>query len=306
MGILYGLGAALCWGLGDFAITTLARYVGSARSLLLIQLFSLLSWFVLIPLFPHQIEGGPNVWAVAALAGVFHVVGLATTYRAFEIGTLSFVSPIASSFAIVTALMFVLTRNAPELTAMVGIVLLVGGIVVVTRSTGAGGQTTLKGVPEAIASAVSFGVMFWILDVYVSEPLGDVAPLILLKVMASAFATGYVARSKHEPAESTPGRGMLFAIALTAAILDTLAWVSYLFGFRHDHGAVVTALASLFSVVTIVLAGIFLKERLSRNQWVGVGIVLFGILLVSLPKPATPASDSVSAGAVEPLLVGAK
>ena len=284
MGIIYGLGAALCWGLGDFAITTLARYVGSARSLLYIQAFSLLSWFLLIPLFPHRLAGDTNVWMVAALAGAFHVVGLATTYRAFEIGTLSFVSPIASSFAIVTALMFVVTNNSPEALALVGILLLVCGIIVVTRSTGGEEKTTIRGVPEAIASAVSFGVMFWIMDVYVSGPLGNVAPLILLKVMASMFAAAYVARSKFEPQANRPGTSTLVGIAVVAALLDTMAWVSYLLGFQHNHGAVVTALASLFSVVTIVLAGIFLKERLNRFQWVGVGIVLTGILLVSLPK----------------------
>jgi drug/metabolite transporter (DMT)-like permease len=295
MGIFYGLGAALCWGLGDFAITTLARYVGSARSLLYIQMFSLASWFVLIPLFPHEVDTGLSVWWIAALAGIFHVVGLATTYRAFEIGTLSFVSPIASSFAIVTALMFVVTNNSPETLSLAGIVLLVCGIIVVTRSTGSGGQATLKGVPEAIASAVSFGVMFWIMDVYVSGPLGDVAPLILLKLMASTFAAAYVAKSKYEPAQVMPPKGTLIGIALVAALLDTMAWVSYLIGYRFDHGAVVTALASLFSVVTIVLAGVFLKERLSRNQWAGVGVVLLGILLVSLPR-SEPAPVSAVPG----------
>lgn len=291
MGIIYGLGAALCWGVGDFAITTLARYVGSARSLLYIQVFSLLSWFILIPFFPHELESGTNVWAVAALAGVFHVVGLATTYRAFEIGTLSFVSPIASSFAIVTALMFVVTNNSPEALALAGIVLLVCGIVVVTRSTGGAEKTTIRGVPEAVASALCFGIMFWIMDVYVSGPLGSVAPLILLKVMASTFSAAYVARSKFEPAAESPGLRTLMGIALVAALLDTMAWVSYLLGFEHNHGAIVTALASLFSVVTIVLAGVFLKERLNRYQWVGVGIVLVGILLVSLPKPEDPQTE---------------
>jgi drug/metabolite transporter (DMT)-like permease len=102
--------------------------------------------------------------------------------------------------------------------------------------------------------------------------------------MASTFAAAYVAKSKYEPAPVMPPKGTLIGIALVAALLDTMAWVSYLIGYRFDHGAVVTALASLFSVVTIVLAGVFLKERLSRNQWAGVGVVLLGILLVSLPK----------------------
>jgi drug/metabolite transporter (DMT)-like permease len=282
MGIVLGLGAALFWGLGDFAITTLARYVGSARSLLYIQLFSLLSWIVLLAVFPHQLAPGINPWLIAALAGVFHVLGLATTYRAFEIGTLSLVSPIASSFAIVTTLMFVLAGDSPPLIPLIGIVLLVCGIVVVTRAVPADGPITVKGVPEAIASAVGFGIMFWILDAFVKQPLGDVYPLILLKVMASMFAAGYVARSPS--AGTPPPMSKLLALALVAALLDTLAWVSYLFANKQQHGAIGTALASLFSVVTVVLAGIFLKERLNKVQWLGVAVVLGGVLLVSWPR----------------------
>ena len=283
MGIIFGLAAALCWGLGDFAITTLARYVGTARCLLYIQLFSLASWIILLAVFPHQATGGVNPWLLAALAGVFHVVGLATTYRAFEIGTLSFVSPIASSFAIVTTVMFMIAGNAPPLMALLGIVLLTIGIIVVTRSTPADGPITLKGVPEAIASAIAFGIMFWLIYAYVKEPLGDVYPLILLKVMATTFASGYVARSPRIVVDQVPPKSKLIGIALLAALFDTLAWVSYLLGYKENHGAVVTAVASLFSVVTIVLAGVFLKERLNKLQWVGVAVVLGGILLVSIP-----------------------
>ncbi len=283
MGIIFGLSAALCWGLGDFAITTLARYVGSARCLLYIQLFSLASWICLLAVFPHKAEAGINPWLLAGLAGVFHVVGLAMTYRAFEIGTLSFVSPIASSFAVVTTLLFVIAGDSPPVMALVGIVLLTFGIIVVTRSTASDGPVTLKGVPEAVMSALGFGVMFWLIYAYVKAPLGDVYPLILLKLMATSFAMAYVARSpKPEPAKLPP-IGKLVGIAFVAALCDTLAWVSYLFGFKENHGAVVTALASLFSVVTIVLAGIFLRERLNKLQWVGVIVILGGILLVSLP-----------------------
>lgn len=289
MGIVFGLGAALFWGLGDFAITTLARYVGTARCLLYIQLFSLLSWIVLLAVFPHEATGGWNPWLLAALAGVFHVAGLATTYRAFEIGTLSFVSPIASSFAIVTTLMFVIAGDGPPMLALLGICLLVSGIIVATRATPSDGPVTLRGVPEAIASAIAFGVMFWLIYAYVKGPLGDVYPLILLKVMSSSFAMIYVARSPRIEVAETPPVKRLVVIAFVAAMCDTLAWVSYLFGSRESHGAVGTALASLFSVVTIILAGIFLKERLNRFQWVGVAIVLGGILLVSLPQaPAEP------------------
>jgi len=210
------------------------------------------------------------------------VGGLVLTYRAFEIGTLSFVSPIASSFAIVTALLAVAVGAAPPPMALAGTFLLVAGVAVVSRSTSGDGPVTLRGVPEAIGSAVAFGVMFWMIDLYVSKPLGYVYPLILLKTMATCYAA-MVAGKDKTPVEATVPRGKIVGIAIIAALLDTGAWVAWLFGNRTSSAAVVTALASLFSAVTVFLAWILLKERLNRAQWLGVGVILVGVLLVSLP-----------------------
>jgi drug/metabolite transporter (DMT)-like permease len=252
--------------------------------LMVIQAFSLLSWICLLPVFAHGTGGGSSIWAIALIAGAFHVLGLVCTYRAFEIGTLSFVSPIASSFAIVTALLFVVSGSAPAPLALAGTVLLVAGVAVVSRSTAHDGGVTLRGVPEAIFSAVAFGVMFWLIDSYVRGPLGDVVPLILLKVMATSYAGIYASRAKKEEASIALFSPKTLALGLVAALLDTAAWIAFLLGCKAENGAVVTAMASLFSAITVLLAWIFLRERLNRAQWVGVAVILFGVLIVSLPK----------------------
>jgi len=61
-----------------------------------------------------------------------------------------------------------------------------------------------------------------------------------------------------------------------------LAWMGWTLGLRTEYATVVTALASLFSVVTILLAWALLRERLAPGQWAGIIIILLGILLVGL------------------------
>ena len=48
MGILYGLFAAIFWGVGDFLITHLTRRVGTLLALAAIQVLSLLGWMLIL------------------------------------------------------------------------------------------------------------------------------------------------------------------------------------------------------------------------------------------------------------------
>lgn len=278
MGVLFGILAATFWGLGDFAIAALTRRVGDARSLAWTQIASLLLWLSMFAAMggaKFDLQSGLTVLLAAAL----HVAGLKLTYRAFEVGTLSLVSPLASGFAIVTAVLALIFGNSPAGFALLGAGLLVGGIGLSTTGP-LSGPKTLRGVPEAVGSAVAFGGMFYLFDGIV-EQVGYVAPLVALKTLATlTFATPHLRSVVSFKDVKVSTVGLVLAVAAT----DTGAWLAFIYGVRTEYVAVVTAVASLFSVVTVALAGIFLRERLRPVQWAGVVTILFGVLLVSLPK----------------------
>lgn len=284
MGVLFGVLAAVLWGVGDFLITQLTRRVGTARALVGIQALSLLAWIGLLATQPARVPGTPALWLIVAATAVCHVLGLVFAYRAFEIGTLSLVSPISSGFAVVTALLALLSGEHPPAPAIVGAGLLVAGVVLATRAPSSG-AITLRGVPEALLSALAFGAMFWLFYFYVQPNLGYALPLIALKTLAaSSSMMALASRSRGEAGanERWTWRPKIVLLALGAAAADTLAWLTYIWGTSTTYATVVTALASLFSVVTVLLAWRLLRERLARHQWAGVAVILIGILLVSL------------------------
>ncbi len=45
--------------------------------------------------------------------------------------------------------------------------------------------------------------------------------------------------------------------------------------------SVVSVLASLYGAFTVLLAWIFLRERLEINQWFGISLIFVGIVLVT-------------------------
>jgi drug/metabolite transporter (DMT)-like permease len=43
----------------------------------------------------------------------------------------------------------------------------------------------------------------------------------------------------------------------------------------------ISVVGSLYPVTTVLLAGAVLHERLSRSQWLGVGIAFLGVALIA-------------------------
>ena len=127
--------------------------------------------------------------------------------------------------------------------------------------------------------------MFWLFYFYVEPNLGYAVPLIVLKTLAtvgSMRALAALRRGETAPGERLSLRPRIVLLSLGAAAADTLAWLTYIWGTSSTSATVVTALASLFSVVTVLLAWSLPRERLARHQWIGVGVILLGILLVSV------------------------
>jgi uncharacterized membrane protein len=124
--------------------------------------------------------------------------------------------------------------------------------------------------------------MFYFL---VQPELGYVWPLVVLKTMAtgsSLLARAYKSQDSVAASATVSPSRTLWALAAGAAVADTAAWLAYIWGTGTEYATIVTALASLFSVITILLAWVFLRERLATNQWMGVAVILLGVLVVSV------------------------
>jgi drug/metabolite transporter (DMT)-like permease len=336
MGILFGLAAALCWGAGDFIAGRVSRLVGVIQTMFYIQLGGLVCTGALLWLRPGAPALHVSAWALAGAIALGNFIGTLLLYRAFAIGQLSLVSPIASGFAIVTALLSLAAGERPAPLALTGAALLIGGVVVISRATeGEGAESRIenrepradrsplsvvrtplldttdnglrttdyrqnaqpttrnrlrnsqfsilhsqfpKGVPEALGVAVCFGSALWGLN-YVTPSLGILWPVLVTRAVQTFGALLLLVGRKAAPA---PLSRTIWLLILSAAVFDTLAFLAFNTGLATMYTSIVTALASLFSAVTILLAAVFLRERLSSGQWLGVGVTLAGVLLVSL------------------------
>jgi drug/metabolite transporter (DMT)-like permease len=277
MGILFGLLAALGWGTGDVLIARATRALGPIQAMFYIQLTGIFAIGVVLAATGDLPPTRAWPWALGLAANLFNLVGTLLFYRAFAVGTLSIVSPVAASFAVVTTVLALLSGERPGALALTGAALVICGVVVVSRGSSAE-RGPPRGVLEAIGAACCIGFYFWSLG-FVSPLLGIAWPVMIGRVVQMLVALALITRRGARPV-AVPAR--LWPSIVGAAALDTLALVCFNIGISGTYVSIVTALASIFSAVTVLLARAFLHERLRPSQWAGVAGLIVGVLLVSL------------------------
>lgn len=277
MGIFYGLLTALGFGSADFFVTHASRRAGPMRALYAIQLVGLLALLAVVLARREAVPSRSDTWLWAVLLGAVDFAGMYCLYRAFTVGSLAVCSPIAAGYAVVTGMLTLIDGERPPALALLGALALVAGVAVVARGAGAAGGATLAGVPFAVAAAGLLGVFFWGMD-DVTAAWGWLWPVVVTRAAMLVCAAALLARSGGLSPRPEPGTGRLL---VAAALLDTLALAAFNLGVERAYTTTTTALGSLYSTVAVVLAWLFLGERLGRLQQAGIGAILLGVLLVS-------------------------
>ena len=292
-GVVLGLASALCWGSADFAARFNSRQVGAYRALFFMQFFGFILLGVYLKWsggFLRGVAPGWQPWAMAVAAGVLNVAASLALYHSFEVGTLSIVGPVSSSYPALTVALSLLSGEHIHLLRGIGLAVTLAGVIFASTSFSvlkaktnqAGGAESAhlsKGVGWAIAAALGFGVMFWFLGFRV---LPVVAAPVSVWVMrgTSIVALGLVALPVRQSLKLPSG--IVWWGLFAAGILDTCAFLANNAGLRLGQVSVVSVLASLYGAVTVLLAWIFLRERLEISQWCGIAMIFAGIVLVSL------------------------
>lgn len=280
MGVAFGLASALLWGTADFLARLASERVGSRVTIFYMQILGALCMGATL-LLPANLPPWPSTraLAVAALLGLFNVAGGAMLYRALEVGTVSLVSPISSTFAAIAAgLAIGVAGERPSHGQLLGLALCVLGVVGAAVPPAAS-QTTprgRRGLVLAALAACCWGVSFFALR-YVVGDLGAFFP-VLVSRLTSVVALGALALAQRRPLPVPRGA---WGFILGVAAFDSGAFVFYNLGVATHLTSVVSILSSLFSVVTVVLAFVFLRERLGRFQLASVAVIFAGVALVS-------------------------
>ena len=261
--VVFGMLASLGWGIGDFGGGLSSRFAPVVGVLLWSQVASLI---VGVPVLAMQHEPAmrPFDLAIAVVGGFLGAAGLALLYRGLAVGRMGVVAPVA---AILTATLPVgfgfLTQGVPSVFAIIGIGFAVLSVTLVSRA-----KAPADGRPSGLWYAVGAGVIFASFTISASGFADGliVTPVVVIRVASLASIAAWIVVRRAE--WRVPLR--LLPVLAFVGIIDMSATAAYLSAIAIGPLAIAAILASLYPVVTTILATVVLRERVTVSHAMGI------------------------------------
>lgn len=274
-GLVLALGASVSWGVSDYLGGVKSRVVPLLTLITVSQLAGLALVAVLAVATHSYPDGRTAIYA--ALAGSAGVIALAAFYRGMAIGRISIVAPVSATGVILPVAIGLAEGERPGTAALVGIALALAGVVTASAENHPEkGRSLAAEAPLALAAALGFGV-FFLFVAKASEHHHALAATLMLRLTTAPIvllALLVARRPLRIP------RGNLHWLVLVG-LLDSSA--NTLYALAADHGllSLVSVLASLYPLTTVLLAQALLREHVSRHQKLGIAAALAGVALIS-------------------------
>jgi drug/metabolite transporter (DMT)-like permease len=291
--IVAGLGSMLCWGLADFFAKKTIDRLGDVTTLFwgtTIGIIPLAALFIWQPIVPDKLAEGDLAGLIFLIfLGAWSGLSYIPTYTAFGKGKVSLLSPIFASYAAVVAILSAIFLGEiiplPRISALVIVfagVLLISGdlkrLLDIIRGKGRR-REEIAGFREIMLAVAVYSPWLITLGWFIGGEYW--VPFLLGIRIFSAITLFIYTRIRKIPVRVTDGS--LWKYLAVIGFFDVAAFASISWGYSASpYVSIVTMLSAAFSLPTIILAMIFLKERITRTQMVGGLIIIGGAMLLAL------------------------
>lgn len=287
LSLIFGMVAALCWGVHDVCVRFVAARSGPATAFLCVLVIGAIALAPLTLAAGGWAAIGARPLTLAVLAGFAYALGGYALYRAFEIGPVRLVAPLIGAYPVLSVLWATAQGTVPTPGQIIAVLLIVAGVGLnamlseghdAEESGGAATPRTLPALLWSLAASVGFALTFAFGQ---AASAGDESlPLILIPRL-SAFVlllAGTLLFNRSALTLRGAPLGLLTLMGLCdATALGLVQWAGTL--PRPEFAAVAS---STFGMITIVLAAIFLRERMAPAQWGAVAMVFAAIGYLAL------------------------
>ncbi len=270
--VAFSLGAVSAWGTSDF----LGGYTSRRASSFPLTMMGHGTGMVVmatVALLTHAPLPEAHAVKWALVAGVSGGGALAIFYRALASGKMGLTAPVAAVLgAAIPTLFAIFTEGLPGNLKLLGFVMAALGIWLISRTEE---TAELKGLGMAVLAGVGFAGFFMAV-----KQAGDGSPfwIAVCSRFASLVVTGIIVIARRD---FHLGRTSMIMGAI-AGVLDITGSVMFVRAAQLGRLDTAVVLTSLYPVLTVLYARIFLKEKFTRWKTVGMLAALASVPLIAV------------------------
>jgi drug/metabolite transporter (DMT)-like permease len=263
-GIFWGLLSSLGYGTADFIARFSSRKIGATSVVFGVFLTGtvLLTGYILWmgPGFNLSTKG----FLLLPLAGIANMAMLVLLYLSLARGPIGIAAPIVASHPGLVLIILAFMGVIPSLLEVIGLLTIICGVVFLSLQTA---HLTRGHDPKIDQSYV-----------YKTALIGPYQAAWGTRFFGMIAVCFLLLRQGEVPSISPCWWLVIFA----QGFLDVIGVLSLTLGSLGQDRVIVAVLSSTFAVVTVLLASIFIKEPVSKLQWLAIFIIVAGISIISV------------------------
>jgi drug/metabolite transporter (DMT)-like permease len=281
MGILFALLSAIITGLGDFFLKKPTKGFSPFTSFVVMSLVGLIVWpfsIFFIRFDPNQLLTGLLFGALSGLLGQGYYI------YALSKGTLSITGTLLSTFPIFTIIFSVLINHeviTPQ--GLIAIVLMIIGTIIVALP----GKTTKEVIkPLLIFLPLSAALAIGFSDTLAKKYINDAgAGTFLVATGIMQFFVSLIcfklAKGKIRDLVAIAKSPINYKHIILGSSLLSISTLCVFLAFEYTTASLAAPIIGSAPIFILIFANIFLKEKLSRKNAIGIVMVVIGILAAS-------------------------
>ena len=143
-------------------------------------------------------------------------------------------------------------------------------------------MSTQPWVIWAVASAVFAALTAIFAKMGLQGINSDFATFIRTWVIIAALSLFLTYTKKWQPLSALSGKNWLFLIL--SGLATGASWVAYVKALQMGNASQVAPIDKMSVVLVAIFAVLFLDERPSMQEWIGIGLVAAGVLTLALKR----------------------
>jgi drug/metabolite transporter (DMT)-like permease len=282
LSILFGLGASLGWGAGDYTGGLASRKIGAYRTVFYGEIIGILAILIVAVVIVGEPLPTGRAVMMASLAGTLGTIGLLMLYHSMTLGLMSIATSVSALLAAALPVTFgMFSEGLPSPTTILGFGFALFAVWMISKSDGSMTDTLrrvahLADLKLPLLAGIGFG--FYFIFMNEAAKTSTFWPMVVSRT-CGLILTALFMLFRRIPLKVQAGTWMILVLN---GLFDVSGNTFFIMASQTGRLDVAAILGSLYPGGTVLLAWIFLKERLSRNQWIGIFAALIAIVLLTI------------------------